>query len=160
MTIHMENNVSRINTILEVVYKEAEIFLIENENIDIIDAKKWKNNPLKERISLIDFNGEINIKILFCIEEELFQVMFQKCFPTMNEDEREDLEDAFPDEIINLIVGLSIRHLPKELSNITLGVPYKMSSENLDSFFSNNHCETITLSTQYGNISINIADNF
>lgn len=148
-----------IANVVEALGKEAKIYLVENENIDVIDDTNWKSNPFDGRISLVNITGKLSIIILLCLEEELFQILFTNCFKTVDESEKEELEDAFPDEILNLIAGLSMRHFPKELDNLTLSVPYKLSSSDIKSKFIDNKYEAKTLSTKYGNIGINILEN-
>lgn len=158
MIIDMIQNESYIDFILEAIITEARIYLEDHEGLNLIETKTWRENPLIQRIALIDFEGVIKITILICIEEQLFQVIFNHYFESVSPNEIEELEDALPDEIINMIVGLSIRNFPKELDSLKLSVPYKLSSENLKPIFLFGKHKTKTLTTEYGNISFSILD--
>ncbi len=147
------------DAILEAIINEAKIFLEYNEELTLLETQNWKVNPLEQRIALIDFDGMIKITILLCIEERLFHVLFNHYFDeTIPDDELEELQEALPDEIINTIVGLSIRNFPRELDDLKLGVPYKLSLDQLKPIFLSNKHLTKTITTEYGNISLSIID--
>ena len=61
-----------------------------------------------------------------------------------------------PYEIINLIVGLSIRHFPKELDNVILGIPYTLSNKDAQLLFEKNLHKKSEISTNNGRASIGI----
>jgi len=155
----MENYQKSIIEILNVIENEAIRDIENNPQLTVLNKKDLGTFVQMGRIGLIDFVGDITISILFCIEEELFQTCFHSCFKTVEEDEREELEDAFPDEMINLIVGLSIRHFPKELDDFTLSVPYELSADELDTIFKNETTITRQIFTNKGILQISLHIN-
>lgn len=153
----MKKETKYIDTILDAIYQEGKKFLTNYSEINIIDNQESKTKTSQEyKISLIDFNGDVTIKILLCIEEELFYFLFNQYFEVINEDEREELENALPDEIINIIVGLAIKSFPKELEDLILSVPYKLSLKEIQDTFLANITQTKKLITNNGSMIFTI----
>lgn len=121
-----------MNDILDCIIDEAKIFLNNNMSLNIVEIKATKNNTLDTHISLIDLTGNEKFRVIISIEDRLFEILFHKFFKDGVEDsEKDELIDALPDEIINIIVGLAIRHFPLKYEDLVLGIPIKSSKENI-----------------------------
>lgn len=154
----MSNNIYNLEIILDSINKELEVFLQDNHLILIQNEKKDSYNFDGRTVFVNLFDGITTLVAILSIEEKLFQTCFNKCFHNICKVEREELEEAMPSEIINLIVGLSIRHFPEELDNFILGLPYVPSKEERDLLFEKNSYRWSEITTNDGTIRIGILE--
>jgi hypothetical protein len=154
----MKNNIYSLIGILDAINQELEVFLKDNQVI-ILKNEKIDSYSFDGRIALVNLSDETTTLVaILSIEEKLFQTYFNKCFYDVCKTEREEIEEAMPSEIINLIVGLSIRHFPKELDNFTLGVPYLLPIKEVESMFDTNPYKRRDITTDDGDIRIGILE--
>ena len=112
-------------TILESIEEQTKNFLhdtiaIKKLDIEMSDAI-YKNT---RAVNLSD--KETLIKIIFTMEDTLLQEVLLKLLKTDVDDfEREDIFKDLLDEVINIVVGLSIKNFPSPYKNLILSTPYK-----------------------------------
>ena len=120
----MNININDINKIMDCIKKESENFLRNDMSIDILEIKNIKKYTSKNHFSLIELNGHVNLFISLDIDDRLFDVLFHKFFKdNVTKEEKKELVNALANEIINIIVGLSIRNFPNKYKNLILGLP-------------------------------------
>lgn len=115
----------KIATVLESIEEQTKKFLHDTIAIKKLDIKMsdaiYKNT---RAVNLSD--KETLVKIVFTIDDALLQEVLLKLLKTDVDDfEREDMFKDLLDEVINIVVGLSIKNFPSPYKNLVLSTPYK-----------------------------------
>lgn len=144
--------------ILNSIIKEAGLFLKDDMSLKIIKMETFDNIIQNiEYSSLITLKGSIDITVLISIDEKLFNILFNKFFKNgVIDDDKDELVDALSDEILNTIVGLSIKNFPSKFKELNLGIPFKLEKENMSNY---NLLKSFTINTLSGSLSCSIFKN-
>jgi len=121
-----------INSILDSIKEQTELFLKNNASTKIIQTTTTTTDIYKNS-SLINLTYiDMNFKILLSIDDNLLQIILRQLLKDDIEhyDNSDILKDLI-DEVINIIVGLSIQNFSLKYKDFTLGVPYKISQTEL-----------------------------
>jgi len=122
--------IEKIEKISLCITRESKHFLDKEMNIELLDSLEIDTIPLTSHLALVDL---INIKkftIVISIEDTLLRALFNIFFSDgVNTDEKTELIDVLPDEIINTIVGLAIKDFPPEYKNLKLSIPYHLNNK-------------------------------
>lgn len=139
---------------------ESKHFLAETMNLELLNMQEIDTPPLMPHVALIDLASIKKFTVLIAIEDTLFNVLFDLYFPDgVPADEKEELDDALPNEIINTIVGLSIKDFPSECVNVELSVPYKLSKEVISTLLRKSIFKSLEIVTSQGSFYCTILIN-
>ena len=132
-----------IKQLLGCIKQEIEDFFKNDMSIDILKIQDISDYQCDNHFTSIMLSKNSDIFISFSIDNKLFDKLFNKFFTQeVSKDEKSELIDALPDEIINTIVGLSIRNFPKEYNELELGIPLNLNKEQI--------LKTLNQTTYYG----------
>jgi len=134
--------------------KTTESFLIKDIKIDILKSETIKQINITDYYSTIQLNGLKNIIFVISLEEKLINKMLefflgQNIYPNTKK-----LQKNLPDEIINIIVGLSINNFSDEYKQMTLGTPIILDKFIIETFIQQNQTVIEKLTTKYGTIEL------
>ncbi|MEA1913958.1 MAG: hypothetical protein U9N30_01445 [Campylobacterota bacterium] len=133
---------------LDAIVQETNIFLKEDMLLDIVEVSLETNSALRSHCSFIELEGVGKVIVAIAIQDSLFDILFNTFFKDgVSVDEKDELIEALPHEIINTVVGLAIRRFPKEYAGLELGIPVGVD-ENID--FENIHSAEATIKTSVG----------
>jgi|GEM_PF-4349809 len=153
-------NSEYINTVLHCIKHETIGFLQNDMLLTITDVNVIKENLLKNNTSSIELKSDMKFTVIISIDNQLFDFMFNKFFiESLDKIEKQELEDVFSDEIINIVVGLAIRYFPKELNDFELSVPYKLNEDNIEELLNKNISQSLNLKTNKGNFIYTVIYN-
>jgi len=156
----MSTNIDDINKILDCIKKEALNLFINDLslNIENIENHISKNHISKNHFSSIELsNNNINLIIDLDIDNDLFEIIFKKFFKNdVTEEEKKELVDALPNEIINIIVGLSIRNFPNKYKNLILGLPLQIEDKKISNNTNTKLSSFCRIVTSDGNLYLNL----
>jgi len=146
----MKNN---LNIIVNSIIKEGKLFFINDMNIELIDIVSVENVTLSNHIGLIELSGKQKVVVAVSIDDNLFSTLFDKFFSVdLDNDEKIELENEFANEILNTIVGLSMRHFSSNSINLVLQPPLDIKKEELSKMLHGNRQKNIRISTVSGNL--------
>lgn len=145
----MNININAIDNIINGIKKESALFLRDDMQLDVIGLKDISNYSSKKYFSSIKLsNANHNFIIIINIDDNLFNYLFNQFFyDGVDEDEKEELVNALPDEIINNIVGLAIRNFSTKYKNLVLGLPLELNQKQILEIINTNiskSCEIVT----------------
>ena len=142
-----------IKNIIDCIKKESLNFFQNDMKLDIVEVKPIQDYLSIGHFSSIELSSNINLIISLDIEDKLFYILFDKFFKDGVEDsEKDELVNALPDEIINIIVGLSISSFPKEYREMTLGLPLELKKEEIQNILDTNVSQSCKLTTPDGSL--------
>ena len=143
-----------IKTITDIIVKESKSFLVDNMALDVLGVKKIQYTDMRGHIATLSLYGDKEYHIIMTLDEKLFKKLFDNFFDDIDidDDEKAELQEALPDEIINQIVGLSMRHLPATYNDLKLGVPKKLEKDKLQEILEKNDSYSIETFTPSGNL--------
>ncbi|HIP12873.1 MAG TPA: hypothetical protein EYG97_01630 [Arcobacter sp.] len=149
----MNNDTKNIKKIIECIQKEIDLFICQSMSLEIIEKRNDIECIGKRYFSTITLEDKGLFTITMNIDDDLFDVFFNNFFDCeLEENEKEELIDALPSEIINTIVGLAIKDFPEEFENLQLGLPSLESINGADYQFSN----TFSIKTNNGSLCFHI----
>jgi hypothetical protein len=140
-----------LSIILNSVVKESALFFKDDMNIDILEIKTENNINLDDHFGVIKFEGSKEYIVIISMDNKIFEVLFNKFFQDgVTDDEKEELIDALPDEIINTVAGLAIRNFPLNCDDLELSVPIKMEKEQILELSNKNKFQNYKIITSDG----------
>ena len=143
-----------LNILLNCIIKESKQFLINDMKIDIIEIKKIPEHILENHISSINLTSSRKFKAIISSQDKLLDAIFDGFFPYgVDESEKKEIMDDLINELINTIVGLSIRNFPSEYKDLQLGLPVKLSKKETLTLLKNSNIQNVQIITAYGNLS-------
>ena len=149
----MSINVEDIKNIIDCIKKESINFFQNDMKLDIVDVKPIQDYLSLGHFSSIELSSNINLIISLDIEDKLFDILFDKFFKDGVEDsEKDELVNALPDEIINIIVGLSINSFPQKYREMVLGLPLELKKEEIQDILDINISQSCKITTPDGSL--------
>jgi len=154
----MNITIDDINEILDCIKKEAVNLFINDMSLNIENIENIENHISKNHFSSIELNNNnINLIIDLDIDDDLFKILFKKIFKNdVIEEDKKELIDALPNEIINIIVGLSIRNFPNKYKNLTLSLPLKVEDKKIFKNINTQLSSFCKIVTSNGNLYLNL----
>ena len=147
------------NIIQTIIKEEINLYLQDTILLTVLDTNIMNKHNTSIYSSTINLtkDNDINFLIVISIQQKLFDTIFNKYFKNedITNEEKEELIKALPDEIINTVVGLSIKRLPKEDQDFTLSLPEKID-ENISSILSKHKNITIKITTDMGSLGCTV----
>jgi len=142
-----------INNIVNCIKNQALYFFKNDIKLEIIDIQDIQNNSFSGHFSSIELIDNIKLIINLNIEDQLFDKLFNEFFKdTISDADRKELVDALPDEIINIIVGLSINSFPKQYRELVLGLPMKLNKNQIKKMFHIDNYKSCKITTEDGSL--------
>jgi hypothetical protein len=149
----MSISVEDIKNIIECIKKESINFFQNDMKLDIVEIKPIQDYLSLGHFSSIELNSNINLIISLDIEDKLFDILFDKFFKDgVEESEKDELVNALPDEIINIIVGLSINSFPQKYREMVLGLPLELKKEEIQDILDINISQSCKITTLDGSL--------
>lgn len=145
---------SALSSFTTIFTKVIKIFL-ENDilvNVNKIQDKIISN--FNRFYSSIKFtNDDIEILLVISIDRNLINEVLDIFIPEINDiSQREEMFESLPNEIVNIIGGLSIRDFPSKYEDLNMSEPIFIDQDILKSFQSNNISLVNELETNKGNL--------
>jgi len=126
-------------------------FLENDMKIKVGEISICENDIRDKYAGLISFDGRINFFCLIAIEGELLEKIFQVMLPfEMSTEEKEEMMKLLPNEVVNIIAGLTILKFPKEYSDEVMSVPLVLKEKILEIFKINNLSASKKLAANFG----------
>ena len=140
-----------MKTILDNIVKSTALFLSNDMCIDILKIKRIEEIPYSPHNSLITLTNDSKMTVMINIDNSLFKFLFKKFFTKVQEDEKIALIAALSDEIINIVVGLSIKNFSSKYANCELGLPFKVSVQKRKEMIKKYPSQSMCIVTGAGN---------
>jgi len=149
--------IDNIKYIINSIKKESLNFFGNDMKFDILEVKDIPNYITNSHFSSIELNHNEKLIISLDIEDNLFNNLFDKFFKdSVSAHEKDELIEALPDEIINIVVGLAIRNFPDEYKDFTLGVPLKLTKEEIYDSLEKNISLSCKIITSEGSLTCTV----
>jgi len=145
--------IADLDVIVGSIVKEGALFLKNEMQLDLIEIKAIKDISFGKYIGAIELIGQDKVVVVSSIDKELFEVIFNKMFQIeLDEDERKELENDMSNEILNTIVGLSIKYFPLNCDTLELQPPLEVTKTQLKDLIGSNKLKRFKITTQYGSL--------
>jgi len=142
-----------MQNIINSIKKESLNFFANDMKFDILEVVDIPNYLIAGHFSAIELNHHIKLIVSLDIEDKLFDILFDKFFKDgVSEDEKSELIEALPDEIINTVVGLAIRNFPDEYKVFILGIPLQLTHNDIFSILEKNQSLSCKITTTVGSL--------
>jgi len=139
-----------MKTILDNIVKSTALFLSNDMCVDILEIKRIEEIQYSQHNSLITLTNDSKMTVMINIDDSLFKYLFKKFFTKVQEDEKIALIAALSDEIINIVVGLSIKNFPSKYANSELGLPFKVSVQKRKEIIKKHPSQSMRIVTRAG----------
>ncbi len=144
--------------ILKSIEEQTELFLEDNVSLKII-KKQTSNGVYKNSTSIDLFDDNNSYKVIISMDDNLLQeVLMQLLKEDVDDSEREDVYKDLIDEVINIIVGLSIKHFSPKYRNLELSTPAKLQEKELENII-NLKSQNFEIVTPRGVLSFFVLNN-
>ncbi len=149
-----------VKIILNSIVKEANIFLSNDMSLEVLDIK-FIEAKLDSFTSCIELkNKHVNYCILLSVENTLLEKILYKFFKFgIEDDEKDELLDALPDEITNTIVGLAIKNFPSQFQDLELGIAYKITKDKMINIDQQTNFKSVKINTISGSLQYCVMKN-
>ena len=145
-----------MNIILDKIAKRTAEFLKDDMFVELYNIEEINDFKYSKNSSFITLIGDFEISVMIDIDNELFMLMFHNLFKDILDDieneEKNELLEALSDEIINIVVGLSMKTFPSEYKDFQLGVPFKKNRMDIEKIIEENNSDSLEISTNKGNL--------
>ncbi|MCK5294665.1 MAG: chemotaxis protein CheX [Arcobacteraceae bacterium] len=149
-----------LSIILNSVVKEAALFLRDDMKINILEIKAINDINLDDYIGVIKFIGSEEYIVIISMDDKIFEILFNKFFQDgVASDEKEELVNALPDEIINNVAGLAIRNFPLNCDDLELSLPVKIEKEKILELLDKNNFQHYKIITSDGDFDCSVIYN-
>ncbi|MEA3314398.1 MAG: PAS domain S-box protein [Campylobacterota bacterium] len=151
-------NQSTVSCFSTIFTKVIKLFL---ENDILVNVNKIKDKSISNFnrfYSSITFeNGDVEILLAVSIDESLINKVLDIFIPELNDiSQREEMLESLPNEIVNIIGGLSIRDFPSEYEDLNMSEPIIIDQDILKSFQLSNVSLVKELETNSGSLECTI----
>ncbi len=147
----MQNTVKK--SILNSTIETAVHFLENDMNVKVLESIESKNIEIKEHFSAVNFSGKIDLTTLCLIDEELLKTIYKVFIPhSLSASETKEMLEEMPNEVINIIAGLSISKFPKPYDNLTMSPPSTISKEDMEKLLSGTAYISKEIQTEKGSL--------
>jgi two-component system chemotaxis sensor kinase CheA len=148
---YKQKNTNRIGILSSTVTTVVKKFLIDDIDIQYNNVQSLSSINFDTFSSMINLTGTNNIFCAISLDEKVLDKIYDVFTDGDNSDEAIELKKNLPDEIINIILGLSIQHFPTKYKQLTLSTPFVLESNIVETFIKNNQSSSIQIQTDYGN---------
>jgi len=137
--------------ILDALVKCAEIFLKDDMSIEVHGSRVCDKTNFDTHYALVGFNGSANLLVLISIDNQVLENIY-KVFVDyeVSEEEKNEMMNELPDEVINTVAGLAIASFPKEYDDLVMSTPLAADKYTLDNIEKNNPSISKSVQTLYG----------
>ena len=146
-----------IQNIIKSISTESKNFFINDMQLEIISQCDIPTCLPTDHFTFIKLSSDLSFVVCFDIDEKLFNVLFDKFFVDgVEDDEKDELVDALPDEIINIVVGLAIRAFPVDYNESELGLPMKLDKNQITELYKSGTPYSHQITTNKGKLTFSI----
>lgn len=135
-----------VNTTKEFFNKELKITVNNTMSIKTIN--------MEDCYSTIQLSGLKNVLFSIIFEKPLLDKTLE--FFLQNKKEQNQFKENVTDEVLNIILGLSIPKFPHAYTQLRLGTPTVFDNLILESFIKDNQSTLIRIETEYGNFELSV----
>lgn len=135
-----------VNTTKEFFNKELKITVNNTMSIKTIN--------MEDCYSTIQLSGLKNVLFSIIFEKPLLDKTLE--FFLQNKKEQNKFKENVTDEVLNIILGLSIPKFPHAYTQLKLGTPTVFDNLILESFIKDNQSTLIRIETEYGNFELSV----
>jgi len=140
-----------MKTILDNIVKSTALFLSNDMCVDVLKIKRIYEIQYSKHNSLITLTNSSKITVMINIDDSLFKYLFKRFFTTVGKEEKDSLIAALSDEIINIVVGLSIKDFSLKYADCELGLPFKASIQKRKEMIKKHPSHSMRIVTRAGN---------
>lgn len=139
-------------TITDSIIDKMKIFLNKDLNITTHSTFNIKHIRTNNYYSTIQLSGLTNVLFSLYIDKQLREKIIEYFIQNNKEKNINIIKDSLTNEVLNIILGLSIPTFPKEYTQLQLGTPTIIDNIILESFMKENQSNHICVETEYGNL--------
>jgi len=149
---------SRATSFMSIFTKVTKHFLENDIKVKVNSIKDKKVSNFNRFYSCLKFtNEDLEIVFIVSIDKELINKILDIFISEIDcEDEREEMFESLPNEIVNIIGGLSIRDFPQRYENLNMSEPIILDENILCSFQSKHTTLINEIETNKGNFECTI----
>jgi len=124
-------------TIIDPLSHTAVNFLQNDMSIEDVKAVELKKVEPKKYFSTVVYSGVANMTVVCIIDEDLLKTVFKMFIPySLSSSETREMIKEMPNEVINIIAGLSIAKFPKPYDELEMTPPSATSKEYIEELLS------------------------
>jgi len=109
-------------------------------------------------ISMINLTGTSNLFFMISLEESVLNKIYDVFTGGDMSDNELEMKKTLIDEIINIVIGLSIQHFPSKYNELTLSTPFILEADIIETFIKNNQSSSFQIQTNYGDFEFLIIE--
>jgi len=142
--------------IIHCITSQTEIFLKQESKLELLDTKRVELFVVNKHNTIVKLLGDFFGTVLMSFDESIIKHISNYLIPSdFSDEDRQEMIEDMPSELLNTIVGLSISKFPLGLRRITISPPEICRDEQANHMLEKSiNKEGIDLITEAGNIKI------
>lgn len=151
--INQKNNCTRI---LDCIIKASQSFFQKDMQIDFKEVTSSNNdiNEVINHIAAIKLEGNSSVLVIVVIDKKLLDALYDIFFTiTLNKEEKKQMLDALPGEVINTVVGLAMQNFDVQFDDLVLSEPIYINHFMIEDYKINNSYCSKDIETTFGNFN-------
>jgi hypothetical protein len=158
------NNINQQNScdyILNCIIKTSESFFQNDMKIDIeeVTASNSDIHKTLTHMAAIQLEGSFNFLVILTMDKKLHDTLYDIFFTvTLNKEEKKQMLDALPDEVINTVVGLAMQNFDTQFDDLVLSEPIFIDHEMIEDYKINNNYCSKKIETAFGKFNCIVID--
>jgi len=148
--------------ICDAIILNSQQYLTEDINLNLISTSNIEKLSFKDESVVLKFDGKIEFFCYISFSIELLNAIFEfttkDIIDQLDNKDISDIRSNLLQESANTIIGLSIKDFPKELGQLTMGIPCKIDHRILENFCLKNEFSSFIIKTNRGDLNCTIID--
>lgn len=143
--------------ILEAILEVSKGFLKDDICVEVISTCRADDIEVMSNFATVTYRGDIDLLFVLGIDDLLLQSIYDFFIPvSVAKEEKKELLEELPNEVINTIAGLVISKFPKPYDTLELSPPLCMKKEEIMVLKETNFNVAKTIKTKKGNFCCTI----
>ncbi len=146
------DDINSADILLDKITNIGKTFLSNDMKIECTNIYKINNINLNKHYATVSFNGVADIFFIISFNQKLLEKMYNEFIPyEISAEDKKEVLDTLPNEIVNTIAGLSISKFTTKYKDLKLSEPIMLDKMILDSLLKENLSAIAAIETEIGN---------
>lgn len=125
-------DINKCKNICENISTEIENYLHDSLELTITNEKNIKKTVIENNYAQIDFSNAFTGSVIMIFSDEIIEIMNSTLIPSgFSEHDRQWLMQELPSEVLNTVLGLSIKNFADSLKEIEMSPPVYLDNFHL-----------------------------
>ena len=125
-------DINKCKNVCENISTQIEIYLQDSLNVTITNEKNIKKTVIENNYAQIDFSNGFTGSVLMILSDEIIEIMNTTLIPSgFSEHDRQWMMQELPSEVLNTVIGLSIKNFDSSLGDIDISPPVYLDNFHL-----------------------------